>query len=106
VTPESKIRPTLAEDVDAITSIYNEGIEDRVATFETRPRALPRSAPDSATRPLLVAEARHGAILGFARVSPSERAASASVGEHAVHVAIVPRACGCAFSRREAGARG
>ncbi len=27
-----------ADDAPAIAEIYNEGIEDRVATFETRPR--------------------------------------------------------------------
>lgn len=33
-------RPARREDAPAITEIYNEGIEDRVATFETRPRAV------------------------------------------------------------------
>jgi len=31
-------RPALAADADAIAAIYNQGIEDRVATFETRLR--------------------------------------------------------------------
>ena len=33
-------RPARREDAPAITEIYNEGIEDRIATFETRPRAV------------------------------------------------------------------
>jgi phosphinothricin acetyltransferase len=33
-------RPARREDAPAITEIYNQGIEDRVATFETRPRAV------------------------------------------------------------------
>ena len=32
------IRPAAPADVDALARIYNEGIEDRVATFETRLR--------------------------------------------------------------------
>ena len=32
------IRPATAADRAAVAAIYNEGIEDRLATFETRPR--------------------------------------------------------------------
>ena len=32
------VRPAAPEDAAAIARIYNQGIEDRVATFETRPR--------------------------------------------------------------------
>ena len=31
-------RPAIPEDAAAIARIYNGGIEDRIATFETRPR--------------------------------------------------------------------
>ena len=34
-------RPATAADTEAIARIYNEGIEDRVATFETRLRSAP-----------------------------------------------------------------
>jgi phosphinothricin acetyltransferase len=33
-----RVRPAAPEDAAAIARIYNQGIEDRVATFETRPR--------------------------------------------------------------------
>ena len=33
-----RTRPARAADAASIAAIYNEGIEDRVATFETRPR--------------------------------------------------------------------
>jgi L-amino acid N-acyltransferase YncA len=36
----ARARPAVAADAAAIASIYNQGIEDRVATFETRPRAV------------------------------------------------------------------
>ena len=32
------IRNARPEDIPAITRIYNQGIEDRIATFETEPR--------------------------------------------------------------------
>ena len=33
------IRPATRDDAAAVARIYNEGIEDRLATFETRPRS-------------------------------------------------------------------
>jgi len=33
------IRAAIADDAGAIAEIYNQGIEDRVATYETRPRS-------------------------------------------------------------------
>ena len=33
-------RPASPDDAPILTQIYNEGIEDRVGTFETRPRAV------------------------------------------------------------------
>jgi L-amino acid N-acyltransferase YncA len=87
--PTPRIRPAVGEDVAAIIAIYSQGIEDRVGHL--RDAAAPRCRARRLTgqpRPLLVAEA----ILGFARVSPySERAASATVSEHAVHVARAAR---------------
>jgi phosphinothricin acetyltransferase len=35
---EMHVRPATDQDADAIAAIYNQGIEDRIATFETRPR--------------------------------------------------------------------
>jgi phosphinothricin acetyltransferase len=75
-----------------VAVIYNEGIEDRLATFETRPRE-----PDEAARwlddglPFLVATAGDD-VVGFARVSPySDRCVYDGVGEHGVYVARAAR---------------
>jgi phosphinothricin acetyltransferase len=38
-------RPARREDAGAITEIYNQGIEDRIATFETRPREVSDIVP-------------------------------------------------------------
>jgi phosphinothricin acetyltransferase len=85
------IRPATAADAAAVAAIYNEGIEDRVATFETRPREPDEVAGWLAEGlPFVVAE--DGAVLGFARLSPySDRCAYAGVGEHGVYVARAAR---------------
>ena len=48
MTDAAKLRTRAATPVDAsaIAAIYNEGIADRVATFETEPRSAGGS-PDS-----------------------------------------------------------
>ena len=62
-------RPATPADVAAIAKIYNQGIEDRIATFETRPRT-----PEEITRwfdgvhPIVVAE-EAGQVVGFASTS-------------------------------------
>ena len=83
------VRPAEPGDADAVAAIYNHGIEERQATFETRPRR-----PNEVLgwleegRPFIVAADEDGTILGFARVSAySMRPAYAGVGEHAVYVA-------------------
>jgi phosphinothricin acetyltransferase len=35
-----RTRPAIPTDADAIARIYSEGVEDRIGTFETRPRSL------------------------------------------------------------------
>ena len=87
------IRPAAPGDAGAIAAIYNEGIAERIATFET----TPRSAEDVAGwledgLPLLVATGDDGAVLGFVRASPySDRCVYAGVAEHGVYVAAAAR---------------
>ena len=62
-------RSATSEDADAIAGIYNEGIADRVATFETRLR----TAADirkwfGAGYPIVVVE-EAGEVLAFAATS-------------------------------------
>jgi L-amino acid N-acyltransferase YncA len=82
-------------DAAAIARIYNEGIEDRVATFETEPRT-----PDDIDAwleecvPLIVVE-EGGAIVAWAAAHPYRaRAAYAGVGEFSVYVARSARGRG------------
>jgi phosphinothricin acetyltransferase len=89
------VRPAARGDAEAIAAIYNEGIEDRVATFETRLRtASDVAASLDGPLPCLVAE-EGGAVLGFARVTPySDRCVYEGVGEHGVYVARAARGRG------------
>jgi L-amino acid N-acyltransferase YncA len=92
---ELEIRPARADDAAAVAAIYNEGIEDRLATFETRRRSADEVATWlSEALPFLVATAG-GEVVGFARVSPySDRCVYEGVGEHGVYVARSARGGG------------
>lgn len=80
-------RPATPADAAAIAAIYNQGIADRIATFETRPR----SAEDivgwlGGRHPVVVVE-EVGAILGFASTSTYRpRDCYAGVAEFSVYV--------------------
>jgi phosphinothricin acetyltransferase len=101
-----EIRTAAREDAEAICAIYNEGIEGRQATFETRPRSTREVlAWFDAGMPLVVAD-DDGTVIGFARVDRySERAAYAGVGEHAVYVDPAARRRGVGRQLLEALAR-
>jgi phosphinothricin acetyltransferase len=93
------IRPGRVQDAGAVAEIYNAGIAERIATFESRPRTaaeLERWGTDG--RPFVVAE-RGDRIFGWARAAPySDRCAYHGVGEHAVYVS--PQARGQGLGRR------
>lgn len=90
------IRSARPGDAEALVAIYNEGIEDRVATFETRPRSVEDVEPWLAgDRPLVVAIDGEDRVLGFARAGAySDRCVYDGVGEHAVYVARSARGLG------------
>jgi L-amino acid N-acyltransferase YncA len=85
-------RPATLKDAAAIARIYNQGIEDRVATFETELRTVQdvRSllAARRTTHPAVVVERDGGQVIAFAWVGPySDRACYAGIGEFSVYVA-------------------
>ncbi|MEP6775195.1 MAG: arsinothricin resistance N-acetyltransferase ArsN1 family A [Chloroflexota bacterium] len=86
--PMMHSRLASAEDAAAIACVYNQGIEDRIATFETRPR----TASDIETwfdgiHPTVVVES-NGEILAFASTSTYRpRDCYAGVAEYSVYVA-------------------
>jgi len=90
-------RSASPQDAPAIARIYNEGIEDRVATFETRPR----SAEDirawfDGIHPIVVVE-EGGAVVAFGATSAYRaRECYAGIAETSVYVSRE-------FRRRGAG---
>ena len=90
--PALTVRPATPADAEALAAIYNEGIADRVATFETRPRTAAEARAWIGGRLPCVVAVRDGAVVGFARVGPySDREAYAGVGDHGVYVARAAR---------------
>ncbi|HEY7032979.1 MAG TPA: arsinothricin resistance N-acetyltransferase ArsN1 family A [Thermomicrobiales bacterium] len=67
-----RTRPAAAADAAAIARIYNQGIEERVATFETEPRTVAQMtawlAEKTGRYPVVVAE-RDGRVLAWAAAS-------------------------------------
>ena len=81
-------RPASPEDAPIIAQIYNEGIEDRVGTFETRPRtAQDIAAWFDGIHPIVVVEAS-GEVVAFASTSTyRSRDCYAGIAEFSVYVA-------------------
>ena len=89
------LRAAAAGDAAAVAAIYNDGIADRLATFETRPREPAEiEAWLEDGLPFIVAVAGDE-VVGWARVSPySDRCVYEGVGEHGVYVARSARGGG------------
>jgi L-amino acid N-acyltransferase YncA len=82
------VRPAVPGDATSVAAIYNHGIAERQATFETRPRS-PKEVEHwlEEGRPFLVATDDEDRLLGFARLGPySVRKAYAGIGEHGIYV--------------------
>jgi L-amino acid N-acyltransferase YncA len=63
-------RPATQADADAITRIYNEGIHDRLGTFETRERTTADiSQWFDGFHPIVVVESPAGEVVAFASTS-------------------------------------
>jgi L-amino acid N-acyltransferase YncA len=82
------VREAASADAEAVTRIYNQGIEDRVATFETAPRsvdALRARIAAGEQYPLVVAE-RGERVVAWAGLSEYRpRACYAGVAEFSVY---------------------
>jgi len=91
MTPDSSMpraRPARVSDAAAIAGIYNQGIEDRVATFETEPRSAEQIAHwFNSGRPIVVAADTDGTVIAFAAASAyRDRPCYAGIGEFSVYV--------------------
>ena len=99
MTPET-LRTRLATPADAaaIAAIYNEGIADRIATFETEPRTPEQLATQLIEKgdrfPTVVVE-REGQIVAWGGAGAyRSRPAYSGVAEHSVYVARAARRTG------------
>jgi len=88
-------RAASPEDAEAIARIYNEGIEERIATFETSPRkAREIKAWFDGTHPVVVVE-EEGEVVSFANTTPySSRGCYSGVAEFSVYTASEARSRG------------
>jgi phosphinothricin acetyltransferase len=84
------------KDAEAIAAIYNEGIEDGVATFETRPRTADDVREWLGRRfPVVVVEKGSGEVIAFASTSEYRpRECYRGVAEFSVYVARSARRAG------------
>jgi len=93
------VRARSADRADAVSiaAIYNEGIEDRLATFETRPRTvadIERWFDDAL--PIVVVDDDASRVVGWAAAHPyrPDREAYAGIAEFSVYVARAARGRG------------
>jgi L-amino acid N-acyltransferase YncA len=81
------IRPAQAEDLGRVAEIYNVGIAERVATFETAPRTVKDIAGWVEDGQPFIVAVDNGQVVGWARAGAySDRCVYQGVGEHAVYV--------------------
>jgi L-amino acid N-acyltransferase YncA len=93
------IRPARPQDAATITAIYNVGIAERAATFETEPRTVEQVAAriEQADRyPMLVAvDSETGMVVGWAGASEYRaRPCYAGIGEFSIYLAVEARGQG------------
>ena len=99
-------RLATAADAEAIARIYNQGIAERVATFETEPRTPAQIAAQLADKgdrfPTVVVE-RDGVVIAWATAGAyRSRPAYAGVAEHSVYVDRAARGIGAGRAALEA----
>jgi L-amino acid N-acyltransferase YncA len=96
---ELTVRDASLDDAEAIARIYNQGIEDRLATLETSLRSADERRDwlraRSARHPVLVAVDARGAVVGWASLNQfNPRPAYDHVADFSVYVARAARGAG------------
>jgi L-amino acid N-acyltransferase YncA len=83
------VRPARPHDAEQVARIYHEGIEDRVATFQTRPAQPVELAAEISAGGLIVVAEAAGGVVGWAKVGAYDQAHEyyAGVGEATLYVA-------------------
>jgi L-amino acid N-acyltransferase YncA len=99
------VRPARLEDAEAIARIYNQGIEERIATFETELRSVEQMTEwlrEKVGRyPVVVAE-REGTVLAWASTSSyRSRDCYAGIAEFSIYAERAARGTGAARAALE-----
>jgi L-amino acid N-acyltransferase YncA len=99
------VRPAQSADAEAIARIYNQGIEERIATFETVPRStedmLAYLGERAGRYPVIVAE-QEGQVMAWAAAGEYRpRACYAGVCEFSVYADRAARGTGAAQAALE-----
>jgi phosphinothricin acetyltransferase len=102
---ELTVRPATLKDAAAIADIYNQGILERIATFETEPRSVEQMEQwlreKEGHYPVIVAE-RHGEVLAWAGVGQYRpRACYDGIAEFSVYADRQARGSGAAQAALE-----
>jgi L-amino acid N-acyltransferase YncA len=90
-----EVRPARTDDADAIVRIFNRGVAERVATFETQEKTADdfRALIDSGA--LLLVATEDDQVVAFAKVGPYDDAHHyAGVGEATLYVDPAARRAG------------
>lgn len=89
-------RTAIRADAPAITAIYNEGIEDRVGTFETELRAVGQiEAWFDQAKAFVSVEDETGEVVGYAVAHPyADRCCYAGIAEFSVYIRRTERGRG------------
>jgi len=87
----AQVRPATAADAEAICRIYNQGIEDRVATLETERRTPEERRQWLAARgprhPVIVAQTADGTVVGWGSLNTfNAREAYRFVADFSIYV--------------------
>jgi L-amino acid N-acyltransferase YncA len=95
---EDVVRLAMVSDASSIAGIYNEGIEERIATFETEPRTAAQIEAlliDKGDRYPTVVVERDRRVVAWATVGAyGTRPCYAGTGEHSVYVGRSARGSG------------
>ena len=90
-----RARAAVSSDAAAIAAIYNEGIEDGIATFETRPRTAADAEQWLGTRfPVIVVEENRRVIAFAGTFEYRPRECYAGIAEFSIYTARAERGRG------------
>ena len=98
------MRPATTADADAMARIYNTGIAERAATFETRTKAPEELAALIEAGFLALVAERDGQVVAFVKVSPYDDASHyySNIGEATMYVDPAARRSGVGRALMEA----